>query len=278
MKKSILLDVLKISVVLGLVWLAFAYFSGKLNTDLDLSISVANEEKLGKVLVDDVLLNDSKIKLETNPIVDSAVQAITKRLVKSIGLTDYQYTIRVIKSEEINAFTMPGGNIFVYTGLLKFAESPDEVAAVLAHEIGHAENKHVVKRLAKELGVALLFSILSGGDAVVLNEVARTATSTVFDREQEREADDYCMSLMEKAKLNPKSLATFFRRVDEMTGDVDNNMEIIMTHPNNNSRIKNALEYKLNPNFKTESFNMNWQRVIDSVNAGDEKASNDSIK
>ncbi len=278
MKKSILLDVLKISVVLGLVWLAFAYFSGKLNTDLDLSISVANEEKLGKVLVDDVLLNDSKIKLETNPIVDSAVQAITKRLVKSIGLTDYQYTIRVIKSEEINAFTMPGGNIFVYTGLLKFAESPDEVAAVLAHEIGHAENKHVVKRLAKELGVALLFSILSGGDAVVLNEVARTATSTVFDREQEREADDYCMSLMEKAKLNPKSLATFFRRVDEMTGDVDNNMEIIMTHPNNNSRIKNALEYKLKPNFKTESFNMNWQRVIDSVNAGDEKASNDSIK
>ena len=278
MKKSILLDVLKITVVLGLVWLAFAYFSGKLNTDLDLSISVANEEKLGKVLVDDVLLNDSKIKLETNPIVDSAVQSITKRLVKSIGLTDYQYTIRVIKSEEINAFTMPGGNIFVYTGLLKFAESPDEVAAVLAHEIGHAENKHVVKRLAKELGVALLFSILSGGDAVVLNEVARTATSTVFDREQEREADDYCMSLMEKAKLNPKSLATFFRRVDEMTGDVDNNMEIIMTHPNNNSRIKNALEYKLKPNFKTESFNMNWQRVIDSVNAGDEKASNDSIK
>ena len=264
--------------MLGLVWLAFAYFSGKLNTDLDLSISVANEEKLGKVLVDDVLLNDSKIKLETNPIVDSAVQAITKRLVKSIGLTDYQYTIRVIKSEEINAFTMPGGNIFVYTGLLKFAESPDEVAAVLAHEIGHAENKHVVKRLAQELGVALLFSILSGGDAVVLNEVARTATSTVFDREQEREADDYCMSLMEKAKLNPKSLATFFRRVDEMTGDVDNNMEIIMTHPNNNSRIKNALEYKLKPNFKTESFNMNWQRVIDSVNAGDEKASNDSIK
>ena len=148
----------------------------------------------------------------------------------------------------------------------------------MAHEIGHAENKHVVKRLAKELGVALLFSILSGGDAVVLNEVARTATSTVFDREQEREADDYCMSLMEKAKLNPKSLATFFRRVDEMTGDVDNNMEIIMTHPNNNSRIKNALEYKLKPNFKTESFNMNWQRVIDSVNAGDEKASNDSIK
>ena len=55
-------------------------------------------------------------------------------------------------------------------------------------------------------------------------------------------------------------------------------MEINMTHPNNNSRIKNALEYKLKPNFKTESFNMNWQRVIDSVNAGDEKASNDSIK
>jgi predicted Zn-dependent protease len=278
MKKSILLDVLKISVVLGLVWLAFAYFSGKLNTDLDLSISVANEEKLGKVLVDELLIDNPRVKQETNEIVDSAVQAITKRLVKSIGLTDYQYTIRVIKSEDINAFTMPGGNIFVYTGLLKFAESPDEVAAVLAHEIGHAENKHVVKRLAKELGVALLFSILSGGDAVVLNEVARTATSTVFDREQEREADDYCMSLMEKAKLNPKSLATFFRRVDEMTGDVDNNMEIIMTHPNNNSRIKNALEYKLAANFKALSFNMNWQRVIDAVNAGDEKASNDSIK
>ncbi len=278
MKKSILLDVFKICFLLGIVWVAFAYFSGKFNSDIDLSISVANEEKLGKILVENVLLIDPKIKFETNPIVDSAVQAITKRLVSSMGLTDYQYTIRIIESDDVNAFTMPGGDIFVYTGLLKFAESPDEVAAVLAHEIGHAENKHVVKRLAKELGVTLLFSVLSGGDAVLLNDIARTATSTVFDREQEKEADDYCMSLMEKAKLNPKSLATFFRRVDKLTGNANNSMEILMTHPNNNSRIKNALEYKLSTNFKTVSFNMNWQRVIDAVNAGDEKASKDSIK
>lgn len=266
MKKAILFDIAKFIALFGIAWLTFSYFSSQVDSEINTTLSISNEEKLAKVLVNDLLLNDSSIKLETNTIADSAVQVISKRLIKNIGLTDYQYKIRVIKSDEINAFTMPGGNIFIYTGLLKFAKTPEEVAAVLAHEIGHAEKKHVVKKLIKELGISLMFSAVSGGDAIVLNEITRTATSTAFDREQEKEADDYGLNLMVRSKLNPKSLATMFRKIDEKSGDSDNNMELLNTHPNNNSRIKNSLEYKTKPNFKQEKINLNWQKVLDSLN------------
>jgi len=266
MKKSILLDAVKLLLVIGISWLGFSYFSENFSSEADMSLSISNEEKLGKILVDEVLLEDPSVEIEKNTLADSAVQVISKRLIENIGLTDYQYKIRVIKSDQINAFTMPGGNIFIYTGLLKFAKTPEEVAAVLAHEIGHSEKKHVVKKLAKELGLSLLFSAASGGDGIIVKEIARTATSTVFDREQEKEADDFGLNLMVHSKINPKSMATMFRRIDEISGDADNNLELLNTHPNNNSRIKNSLEYKLKPNFKDRKINLNWPKVLESMN------------
>lgn len=267
MTKSILIDVLKFVVLIGLCWGVFYYVSSRIDkstSDIG-TISIDNEEKLGRMLVDEVLLKDPKIKISSNQTLDSAMQQINKRLLSNIGLTEYEYNIRVIDSPEINAFTMPGGNIFVYTGLIKFSETPEEVAAVLAHEIGHAEKRHVVTRLIKELGITILFSVVTGGDAVLLPEIARTATSTVFDRKQEKEADDYGLQLLEKSSINPKALATFFRRVDEKTGKTDNYTEIIATHPNNNSRIKAALEYELPGSFKPKGFDINWQTVKASL-------------
>src|SRR6187402_943859 len=98
MKKSILIDAVKLILLAGVSWIAFSYFSGEIDSETDTTLSIANEEKLGKILVDEVLLRDSSIKTEKNTLADSAVQVISKRLLKNIGPTDYQYKIRVIQS------------------------------------------------------------------------------------------------------------------------------------------------------------------------------------
>lgn len=265
MKKSILFDLFKLIALFGLIWAGFTFFPIFTLDKNDFELSVEKEEKLGKLIVEDILENDGKTKLLNNPKVDSAMAIITKRLVENIGLTDYEYKIKVIDSPEINAFTLPGGNIFVYSGLLEFSEHPEEVAAVLSHEIGHAEKKHVIQKLAKELGLTILFSAITGGDRVILGEISRTAASTVFDRGQEKEADDYSFSLMEKAKINPVALATFFRRINAKGGSYNENLELLMTHPNNNSRIKAALEYKVASGFKIKEFDIDWQAVKASL-------------
>ncbi|MCU0430383.1 MAG: M48 family metallopeptidase [Cytophagaceae bacterium] len=250
------------------LWLVFYFVSAQFPKENSVElISIEQEEKLGRLLVDDVLLKDPKTKILNNETLDSAMRIIQKRLLNNIGPTEYQYSIRVLESSEINAFTMPGGNIFVFSGLINQTESPEELAAVLAHEIGHAEKRHVVGRLVKELGITILFSVVTGGDAVLLPEISRTITSTVFDRQQEKEADDFALDLLSKSNINPKAMASFFRKIDAITGKMDNLSELIATHPNNNSRIKNALEYKPAKEFKEIAFDLNWARVKETISA-----------
>ncbi|MGQ0829609.1 MAG: M48 family metallopeptidase [Bacteroidota bacterium] len=255
-------------VIFGLLWGAFALIPwGALFSGVaDAGISIDQEEKLGKVLVENVMeAGEGSQQLLHNPALDSAMNDINSRLLTSLGPTDYNYKIQVINNEEINAFTLPGGYIFINKGLISFCDSPEEVAAVLAHEIGHAEKRHVVDKLAKELGITILFSVLTGGDATLLHEVFKSATSTMFDREQEKEADAFSFPLMEKAHLNPQTMAVFFRKLTRKHGDAGEAMELLQTHPNNASRIKAALEYKAAQGFTAQNFKIDWKRVQQSV-------------
>ena len=156
----------------------------------------------------------------------------------------------------------------MFSGLINFCETPEELAAVLAHEIGHAEKRHVVSKLTKELGLSILFSILGGNNGVIISEIGRTTLSTKFDREQEKQADDFSFALMEKAKLDPKNMSSFMLRLREKYADLENVMEKlewINTHPNTNSRIKSGMEYKTAPGFVAETFGMDWKRVKESL-------------
>jgi predicted Zn-dependent protease len=268
MKRSIVRDLLILAGVFAVLWVGFSYLPWFHSSDKGSSIiSMANEEKLGKFITD-AIEKDPSVKLVHNPTLDSAMAIVKSRLVNGIGSTEYDYHIRVIESPTVNAFTIPGGNIYVYSGLIDFCETPEELAAVIGHEMGHAEKRHVVSRLVKELGVAILFSVIGGGDGAMISEIFRTSVSTVFDREQEKEADDYSFVLMEKSKLSPKSMASFMRRLREKYANVEkytDNMEWMMTHPNTNSRIKASLEYKTAANFKEQPFSFDWQHVKDSL-------------
>lgn len=233
-------------------------------SDLGLSykVSIEQEETLGDLLKD-VVTHDYKV-VEGN-LADSAIQVITNRLLAAIDSTPYRYEIKIIQREDINAFTIPGGNIYIHSGLIKAADNPEEVAAVLAHEIGHAEKRHVVTKLINEMSLTVIVSVLSGGDPNVITQVLKSVIGNTFNREQETEADKFALQLMEDAKIPPKALARFFERLNDKDLDYNEDLEILMTHPHNNKRIEQARKYKTRNNFKSEAFPFDWEKAQQSL-------------
>lgn len=256
-------DLLILAGGFGAIWLAFIFVPWEME-EPGIEISVEKEMELGEIMIEDWIFESGEMDVVSNPTLDSAMEIITNRLLAQLDSSEFNHHIWVVDQDEINAFTLPGGYIIVNQGLIKFSEHPEEVAGVIAHELGHVEERHVVSRLIKELGVAILFTAIGGGDAVLLNEVGRTAVSTAFDRSQEEEADAFAATLLENANLDPRVLATFFRRLKN-EHNFDERMEMFMTHPHHNARIKAALEIELPEDFKSEPFDLNWNRVKESI-------------
>lgn len=235
---------------------------GKSEFDLSYEVSIEQEEKLGDLFKEMIWDQYATVK---EGAADSAFQQIKERLITVLDTTAYRYQFTIIKSDQINAFTIPGGNIFMFSELMKIAETPEEVAAVLAHEIGHAERRHVVSKLIKELSITAIVSVLSGGDPSILTQVLKDIVGNSFERKQEEEADKFALELLEKASISPKSLARFFERLNEKNLDYDENLEILMTHPHNDKRIEQVRRYKTKNNFKPLPFNVDWKKVQESL-------------
>ncbi len=235
---------------------------GKSDLDLSYEVSIEQEEKLGNLFKE--MIWDQFPTVKDNAA-DSAFQQITARLINALDTTAYRYEFTIIKSDQINAFTIPGGNIYMFSELMKIAETPEEVAAVLAHEIGHAEKRHVVTKLIQELSITAIVSVLSGGDPSILTQVLKEIIGSSFDRKQEEEADRFALELLEKAGISPKSLARFFERLNEKNLDYDEELEILMTHPHNDKRIEQVRRYKTKNDFKPVPFNFDWKKVQESL-------------
>src|SRR5688572_6223190 len=143
---------------------------GKSDLELSYEVSYKQEQELGDLFKE--IIWDQYPTVKDNAA-DSALKQITDRLIKALDTTQYRYEFTIIKSDQINAFTIPGGNIYLFSELMKIAETPEEVAAVLAHEIGHAEKRHVVTKMINELSMTVIIGILSGGDPSVLTQALK---------------------------------------------------------------------------------------------------------
>src|SRR5262249_58436306 len=116
----------------------------------------------------------------------------------------------VVRRPDVNAITLPGGRIYVFEGLLTKANSVDEVAGVLGHEIGHVAHRDGTKSVLEAAGLSLLFGMLlgdfTGGGAVVI--AARTVLQTAYSRTAEAAADEFGARLMDKLGGDPRALGT----------------------------------------------------------------------
>lgn len=274
MKKKIFLDSLKSLGVFGGIFLLFylgIYLLSEekkakwLYSDEKLRlISYEQEIALGE-LIDEYIISSQYKEPLNNKTIDSMMWAVNKRLKQQIQTTEYDYSIKVLDNPEVNAFTVPGGTIYVFKGLISFCDSPEQLAAVIAHEIGHVEKRHTVDRLVREFGLSVLFSIMTGGDSILLSDLYQTLISAGFSRSQEKEADQFALELLENANISPKSIASFFRKLNRENMAYDEKIELVMTHPHNNARIKASLEYKVDKTFVETPFNLNWGKIKSSL-------------
>lgn len=227
-------------------------------------ISYEQEIQIGN-LIGQHLIESSEKSLFQNELVDSVLWVVQTRLEKQINLSEYDYKIQVIDDPQVNAFTIPGGRIYLFKGLIDFCDSAEHLAAVLAHEMGHVEKRHTVSKLIKEFGLKILFSIIAGGDTILLSELWHTIISSSFDRPHEKEADQFAMELLERAKISPTAIASFFRKLNREHLDYNQRLELLMTHPHNNSRIKASLQYQTAEGFASQKIDVDWNRVREAM-------------
>ena len=221
-------------------------------------ISLEQEDELGRLIAEE-LIEQNKGNLLDNKVVDSVMNIISVRLVSELELSEYDYTIKVLDDPGINAFTIPGGRIYILKGLLEFADSPEEVAAVLAHEIGHVEHRHVVTKLLREFSFSVIISIATGGDAILITEVLQSLINSSFSRSHETEADEYALRLLERSGISPQAMTRFFRKLNRENYSYEENLEFMASHPHNNSRIKRSLQYKTGEDFEEIAFGIDWE-------------------
>lgn len=260
MSRSIFLGFLKLFIVLAILFAAGIWLFNRISVNIPTAgniISIENEKKIGDLAVEEMILSPGGSKKLDDSLLSSQVKEITSRLIANIDSSKYKYNFVVLDDKQINAFTVPGGNIFIFKGLLEYADSHEEVAAVLAHEIGHAEKRHVVSKLVKELGLQMVIAVISGGDPGTVITISKHLLSTMYDRDMEREADNFSFRLMERAGIDPKSLAVFFQKLDKKGSSLDN-VSFLNTHPSNDERIKECLNYKTKPGFTPRPFSSAW--------------------
>jgi Zn-dependent protease with chaperone function len=144
--------------------------------------------------------------------------------------------VDVVRRAEPNAMALPGGRIYVYDGLIEQAQSPDELAGVLAHEIGHVARRDGTRTVLQTAGLSFLFGMMLGdfvgGGAVVI--AARTVLKSSYSRRVEAAADAYSVDLMAKAGGDPHALGAILARI---VADKDHGIKILLDHPETRDRI-----------------------------------------
>ena len=149
---------------------------------------------------------------------------------------EFPWDVKIIKNDEIqNAFATPGGHIYVFTGLIKFLDTEDELAGVLGHEIAHADRRHTSRALQQEFGISFLLSLLLGENPNQLAQIATSLGQLRFSREYEVEADDYSVRYLNGTTYSCDGAAGFFTKAAAQAGT--SIPEFLSTHPNPGSRV-----------------------------------------
>ena len=186
------------------------------------------------------MLNDSPT--------DALVETIGRRLVAAVparlGQPAFRYSFDVVNLREINAFALPGGPMFLHRGMLQAARTDDEVAGVMAHELGHVVLRHGTLQAAKaqkfQIGAIagqVLGAIVGGQKGAIIAQGSQIGLGTYFlkySREYEREADVLGAQLMARAGYDPRQMANMFRTIQQQGGN--SGPEFLSDHPDPGNR------------------------------------------
>ncbi|EFA82928.1 hypothetical protein PPL_03706 [Heterostelium album PN500] len=213
-----------------------------------IGVSLEEERDLSDLGYNYVMESYEELFLPENNVLQNQVRMIAKKLVPHSGI-DLPWECHVINSPEINAFVLPSGKIFIFTGLFKVVKTEDELAAVISHEIGHAIARHSAERMSL-LKVGIVFLTITRGligDTISGNISTMISTKLLelnYSRMQEIEADIIGVGILKKAGFNVNAAVHVQEKFGMIDDDQDDGlMALLSTHPKSAERVTKIQEW-----------------------------------
>lgn len=172
----------------------------------------------------------------------AALREMQSKLIGASDLDPDAIRLTVLDFDMVNAFALPGGRVVVMRGLIDSADSPEEVAAVIAHEIGHIAHRDPTRSALRGVGtfgvLSLVFGDFAGGTVVLMG--VNQLVNAQYSQEAETAADAYAHDLLPKVGVSPEALGTFFEKLKEEHGDTEGFVAHLSSHPQLVDRMSEA--------------------------------------
>ena len=240
------------------------------NVDLD--------KKLGKENAEKVV---AQYGLYQDAAMTAYIDAVGQRLVSNLDSALFEYEFHIVPNEAPNAFALPGGYVYVTTGIIPLLQNEDELACILGHEIIHANNRHSVRQMKKKIIPSILMipgnivGIFDQTAGALLNAPLQTSSSLLFasySRKFETEADEQGIALAAKAGYDPNALPIILTRMSDAMTEVTGNKETksyFADHPYTPDRNKNIDNIIASLNIdKTKDISVNFLDEFDGLMFG----------
>lgn len=203
-------------------------------------ISEEQEIEIGRSAAQEVL-NDSETHVYTNPTVNAYVRSVGKRMAARSERPGLPWEFRVVEDPALNAFALPGGQIFITTGALKAMKNEAELAGVLGHEVAHVAHKHGIAKLQQAMVAQGVVIATLGSSPQIAQQAGVIALSVVLNgqgRTAELEADRYGTIYEARENYLPTALGDFLETITQASGETPRWLGALSTHPPLNERLE----------------------------------------
>jgi beta-barrel assembly-enhancing protease len=200
------------------------------------------ERELGAAVLQEVAPESVRVH---DPVVLRPVEDAFNWLVAAVFDLRDPCVVHVIRSPDANAYAVPGGHVVITTAMLRLLDGPEELSAVLAHEITHVTERHTTRDLLQRAGLGLIVGLMSGNDSAFGRIVGAAGTigQLSYSRDDETEADAGAAALLARTGTSPIALARAFERLSALESKRGGpRLEFLSTHPTSAARQKRARE------------------------------------
>jgi predicted Zn-dependent protease len=190
---------------------------------------------------------EKDLTLVNDPEVVGYVRDVGQKVWGQSPKTPFPVEFYVVADNTLNAFAIPGGSIYVHTGLIEAADDEAELASVIAHEMGHVVRRHSARQVSRQTGIQVVEEIVLGNDTgqatQLVTGLLKQGVMFNYSREDEREADAIGVGTIYRAGYDPMAMYSFFHKLQEQGGSPEGPVSTFFaSHPPTSERMNNVLE------------------------------------
>jgi predicted Zn-dependent protease len=214
-------------------------------------VPVTLEDNIGRAIVSGMARPGNVCD---DPATKAFIDTVSARLTSAMPATPYRFNIQVVRNPQVNALAAPGGHILIFSGLIDRMDTPEQLAAVLAHEMQHVVQRHSMKGIVRAVGLQAFLSLVLG-DVGIFGDLAGNLTVLHFMRGDEQSADDEALNTLIRAGISPEQMRLAFENLAKASPGESNaiGLKYLSTHPPLQERIERvrsrttSTNVKLNP-------------------------------